>query len=620
LLLEEQPVLQRNVRNTAHPALHAHGKRPIPKGKLAKQQLAEAFTSYNKKTGYLINRYWDWGFDTRFYANVDDRVPLDFVVQNYQPQSAQFQKNFALDNYTAFKTQEAPSWYPAQDAPRSAKIIGIIRGIVKVDNGGNYTFYLKSNTGASINVSDMKSDNSVVSSVLDSDQSPYANATIFLKGPQMADVQIYWHSPPVGTDHVLHLEYSGPDTDGDTVLVTGAHWLNDKDNKPFKPLDASTLAPGFGCRFTYPKKAPPEVPEDIRVFRNQTPDFVLQAPNLTIENHQGLEDLVSNGAALNGAGDLKASHVPEKQVLAYCEGYINITEGGVYVFDTKNDAGIKLTVDKVTLVDNRTAHDPAVSAPVFEANTSVAGPMTLPAGYHKLQVAAILGQHDPDTLPFGQSLVLSYKGPDTLGGIDATLDDGNPVVALNGLYQKDKFGDISTVKTKSGKSAKGRYMGGGGAFESERNPLQNFDSDWFDENKDKPWKKYDFDGEDWDKDIAGVAAKIVKPWTDYTAKADAYADDGALRKIPDAVYDKPPPYDPAVVDIGGKGIQWTHKEAANDLNGEAAVIGKDYVFTPWGKTIASVPEPAMDLSMPTSVEYAGGHGTPPTTFGGDKGK
>ena len=28
-----------------------------------------------------------------------------------------------------------------------------------------------------------------VSSVLDSDQSPYANATIFLKGPQMADVQ-----------------------------------------------------------------------------------------------------------------------------------------------------------------------------------------------------------------------------------------------------------------------------------------------------------------------------------------------------------------------------------------------------------------------------------------------
>jgi hypothetical protein len=44
--------------------------------------------------------------------------------------------------------------------------------------------------------------------------------------------------------------------------------------------------------------------------------------------------------------------------------------------------------------------------------------------------------------------------------------------------QEDKFGDIQTVKTKSGKSRKGRYMGGGGAFEKERNPLQNFDSDW----------------------------------------------------------------------------------------------------------------------------------------------
>ena len=35
------------------------------------------------------------------------------------------------------------------------------------------------------------------------------------------------------------------------------------------------------CRFTYPKKAPPEVPEDIRVFRNQTPDFVLQCAYIT---------------------------------------------------------------------------------------------------------------------------------------------------------------------------------------------------------------------------------------------------------------------------------------------------------------------------------------------------
>ena len=41
---------------------------------------------------------------------------------------------------------------------------------------------------------------------------------------------------------------------------------------------------------------------------------------------------------------------------------------------------------------------------------------------------------------------------------------------------------------------------------------------------------------------------------------------------------------------------------------------------PTSPQINSVPEPAMDLSQPDSVEYAGGHGTPPTTFGGDKGK
>ncbi len=28
-----------------------------------------------------------------------------------------------------------------------------------------------------------------------------------------------------------------------------------------------------------------------------------------------------------------------------------------------------------------------------------------------------------------------------------------------------------------------------------------------------------------------MADKIVKPWTDYTAKANAYADDGATRKV-----------------------------------------------------------------------------------------
>lgn len=613
-LLEEEP---------AH-KVHVNLKRPVPTGKLSKQQLAEAFSSYNKKTGYLINRYWDWGFDTRWYINVDDRVAIDDLVRIYEPKAALKIKNFNLDNYTIFKKTVGPEWYPDQTAPRSAKIIGIIKGLVKIDTGGNYTFTLTSNTGAAINISDMKSDSSVKTIIDTSDTSGVANTTasIVLKGPQMANIEIYWHSPPVGTDHVLRLEYSGPDTDGDTVVANGAYWLNDKEGKPFKPLDAATIHPGFGCRFSYPKKKDrkTEVPVQVTNFRNITPDVVAQVPSLSIENHNDLVALVTNAPNLNGSGDFSGNSVPFKQVLVYCEGYVNISEGGNYVFEAKNDGGVKLTVDKVTMVDNRTFHDPTVSSPTFDPSNALSGPMTLPSGYHELRLAAILADFDPDTLPMGQSLVITYKGPDTLNGADAAVDDGNAAVPIPGYYQEDKFGDIQTVKTKSGKSRKGRYMGGGGAFEKERNPLQNFDSDWYDENKNKKWKKYDFDGDDWDKDIAGVASKIVKPWTDNTEKANAYADDGALRKIPDAIYDKPPPYDPAVVDIGGKGISWLHKEKANDLNGEAAVIGKDYVFTPWGKTINSVPEPAMDLSQPDSVEYAGGHGTPPTTFGGDKGK
>jgi hypothetical protein len=617
--MEEKPTL----RAKPHGAHQLHAMPKPAKGKFTKQALAEAFSSYNKKTGYLINRYWDWGLDTRVYTNVDDRVPVDTIVRIYQPQHSLMLKNLDLDNYTAFKTKLGPEWYPAQEAARSAKIIAIVRGTIKIDTTGNYTFYLKSNTGATFQISDMKTDAAVNGAIDDEAASPTTQKSIVLKGPQMANVQVYWHSPPVGTDHVLRLEYSGPDTDDAKVRVAGAHWLNDNENPPFKPLDPATLKSGFGVRFVYPNNKRKEVPEDIRLFRNITPDFVAQIPSIEIENHDGLRDLVDKVKAgtLPGAGDLKSSNVPTNQVLVYLEGYINITTGGEYIFYGKNDGGIKVTVDQVTLVDNRTEHDPSVTSPTFDPTVAaLAGPMTLPKGYHEVRLAAILSKFDPDTLPMGQELSLLFKGPDTLGGADATLDDGAAPEALKGIYQEDKFGDILTVKTRTGKSAKGRYMGGGGAFEKERNPLENFDKDWYDENKAKKWKKYDFNGEDWDKDIAGVADKIVKPWTDYTAKANAYADDGATRKIPDAVYDKPPPFDPAVVDIGGKGITWLHKEAANGLNGETAVIGSDYVFHPWGKTVGSIPEANTDLSMPNSVEYAGGHGTPPTTFGGDKGK
>jgi hypothetical protein len=34
-----------------------------------------------------------------------------------------------------------------------------------------------------------------------------------------------------------------------------------------------------------------------------------------------------------------------------------------------------------------------------------------------------------------QSLVITYKGPDTLNGADAAVDDGNAAVPIPGYYQ-----------------------------------------------------------------------------------------------------------------------------------------------------------------------------------------
>jgi hypothetical protein len=53
LVMEEKPTLRAKPHGAAH-QLHAMPK--PAKGKFTKQALAEAFSSYNKKTGYLINR------------------------------------------------------------------------------------------------------------------------------------------------------------------------------------------------------------------------------------------------------------------------------------------------------------------------------------------------------------------------------------------------------------------------------------------------------------------------------------------------------------------------------------------------------------------------------------
>jgi len=207
---------------------------------------------------------------------------------------------------------------------------------------------------------------------------------------------------------------------------------------------------------------------------------------------------------------------------------------------------------------------------------------------------------------------------------------------LKAFYRPKGFGDIKGLKLKNGKTVSGHLLGyaaSKGKFKKERSALEGFDKKWLVANKDKPWKKYGTAGKDWKKDIANTAAAIIKPWSDHSKAAYAYGHDPSKRlPVPDSVYTQDPPYDMAVVGIGGKGIPWAHSEGqigddVDTINGEKAVLGKKYEFPAkgWAKTINSVPE---DLNTPSAArfwkteqkEFAGGVGVPPTTFGDDTGK
>jgi hypothetical protein len=121
-------------------------------------------------------------------------------------------------------------------------------------------------------------------------------------------------------------------------------------------------------------------------------------------------------------------------------------------------------------------------------------------------------------------------------------------------------------------------------FEPERNVFEEFDADF------KPEMKFEYDlmneadfpslniasGVDGDEVTEGIP--------------DPYADQSPRIKVPEMVYTQDPPYDTSVVEIGEKVFgepfhTYTHAE-----EGEA-VMGKEYVDTPFDKTINSVPEP-----------------------------
>jgi len=121
-------------------------------------------------------------------------------------------------------------------------------------------------------------------------------------------------------------------------------------------------------------------------------------------------------------------------------------------------------------------------------------------------------------------------------------------------------------------------------FEPERNVFEEFDADFVPEMK----FEYDLANE---ADFAQINIASGLEGDEVTEGIpDPYADQSPRIVIPEAVYTQDPPYDPSVVEIGEKVFGEPFHEYTHAEEGEA-VMGKEYVDTPFDKTINSVPEP-----------------------------
>ena len=121
-------------------------------------------------------------------------------------------------------------------------------------------------------------------------------------------------------------------------------------------------------------------------------------------------------------------------------------------------------------------------------------------------------------------------------------------------------------------------------FVPEENVFENFDADFDPSLKAAP---YDIANEADFKQIN--IASGVEGGTVTEGIADPYADQSARIAVPAAVYTQDPPYDATVVGLGDKVFGEAFHEYTPDEEGEA-VMGADYVDTPFATTINSVPE------------------------------
>jgi len=271
------------------------------------------------------------------------------------------------------------------------------------------------------------------------------------------------------------------------------------------------------------------------------------------------------------------------------QGLIRIEAAGEYNFTLESDDGAQLYVDNELVDDTRLdeagelLHNNSASSVrylqhgwhlarvVWFANTSAND-----AGYPEPQgtpspqeAAAARYAVDVDRQRDFQDLRLSYTGPDT----------GGAVKLVKGYYLKGVAGtgSLKGIKLADGTTGSDGDDRGG----ADRNWAADFDQDWLAVNKDKKWRTYD--DADHKEEIDDHVDKIVSPYTEY----DEGANDHEHAEVPDEVYERAPPYDHEVVDIGGKGIKWKHAEADGSYLG--TVIGKSIDWSDnWDKTPKSV--------------------------------
>jgi len=125
-----------------------------------------------------------------------------------------------------------------------------------------------------------------------------------------------------------------------------------------------------------------------------------------------------------------------------------------------------------------------------------------------------------------QVLVVKYAGPDT--GSDTHFE------LLKGYHERGAagLGSLAGVTLADGSTSD---FGDANKYR-EKNPFHDYDKKWLSKKLDKKWRVYD--EADWKEEIGDHVTEIMKPWTDYTKKANAHHHG----KVPDAIYSHHPDY------------------------------------------------------------------------------